>query len=299
MPINYPSDWTKINPQIPFVGKWKAKVTYIEKMWAQPCGASPTLMVLGAFAALPSIAWAIFQPDCLDHTFDRIGRPHGRRRRPTFKVEDFASPLAAPKSGWGWAMFQGAKLAQRAGFYALLIDAYLDWHIAGTSLAFQWNGCEDPNQGFANLTQTNAVAALFPAAQFMMNTWTVEEAHIFGGGGTGIDTPSGHEAGVGFSLTQIMNQFPPLPDCTFTAKLIDTVTGWSGPTGIQYEGTGEAPQISYQSSNHTFSQFGHAFRIICTKTAGVMVVDGHMSAGGINLTGVKPTACGHSVRGFD
>ena len=296
--INYPADWTKINPNIPFIGQWKAKVTHIDQMWYQPCGVTPTLMALGAFAALPELVFGLLQPDCLDYTYDRVGRPHRRRRRPTFQLESWASPLAAPKGGVGWAMWHGAALAQKVGFYSLVVDSFANWIIAGTSMAFYFAGCDDPNQGHATSNCTDTVPALFPAGVFTFGNWSVQSSHIFVADSGSIACPPGHQAGCGFSLTQNLNTIPGLPDCTFTAHLFDAANAWRGAEVEQYLDTNNKFSITYANGNSEFNAGGHSFRVRVTKSEGVMNVTGTFTAGGVNIKGLNPSACGHSLKAF-
>ncbi len=297
--INYPSDWTNINPHIPFIGKWKSKATLIDQMWMQPCGVSPTLMAVGAFVALPELVFSVLQPDCLDHTFDRVGRPHRRRRKPTFNINDFMDPLAAPKGGVGWAMWQGAKLAQRIGFYALIVDSFENWIIAGTSLSFRMAGCEDPQNGFCNMNMENIVVALLPAGSFTINTWHLQDSHIFAGDGDSIATPSGQAVGCGFSLTQNMNTIPSLPDASWDARIFDSITGEGSGILDPYNGPGETPNLAYALPNAGRANSAHNYQIRMNKTFGVLNMSGHFTAGGANLQGIGESACGHSLRGFD
>ena len=296
--INYPSDWTGINPSIPFVGKWKSKVSHIEQMWLQPCGASPTLMAFGAFVALPELVFSLLSPDCLDYTFDRVGRPHKRRRRPSFNINDYMDGLAPPTGKLGWAMFTGAQLAQRFGFYALVVDSFLNWFIAGTSLAFRMNGCDDPNQGHATSSMNQITVALLPAQSFTINTWHVDSAHIFTADGVSIVCPNGHQMGAGFSVTQIPNVFPTLPDCSFSCHLFDFATGWRGPDVAAEMNPQGKIVANFGNGVPPPTNAGHSMRVRCEKTFGVMICDGLFTAGGLNLSGFEPTACGHSLRDF-
>lgn len=298
MGLNYPSDWTNMNPHIPFVGKWKRKITLIDQMWMQPCGPSPVLIAAGAFVALPELVFSVLQPDCLDHTFDRVGRPHRRRRRPSFNINDYMDPIVAPKGGVGYAMWQGAKLAQRLGFYALIVDSFQNWIIAGTSLAFRWNGCDDPTQGHATLGMSNTVVALLPAGSLTINTWVLQSAHIFAGGGTGIATPTGHEVGVGFSLSQNTGTIPALPDASWDARIVDTITGAGSGTMDPYDGIDGRKQIAWQGNQLGGPGSAHNFVIHLNKSFGVLNMDGTFTAGGWNNGGILDSACGSSNRGF-
>ena len=297
--INVPSSWTDISPSVPFIGAWKKKVTYIEKMWAQPCGVSPLMIVAGAFAASPVLLSAIFEPDCLDHTYDRVGRPHRKMRRLSANISDYTKPLNAPLGGVGNALWSGAALAQRIGFYSLLVDASLDWVIYGTSFAWQWSGCDDPNQGFSSLAFENTTVALLPAQTFTLNVWIEIDGHIFSGGPTGIATPAGHAVGCGFGLTQHTSLFLPLPDASWTAHLFDTVSLYRSHDQTPSPDSEGNPYVAFSPENTGAANTSHFYQVRITKTFGALNMSGHMSAGGANLTAFKPTACGHSLKGFD
>lgn len=277
---------------------WRPKITRIHKMWAQPCNIEPLMWFAGWFAATPVLFGSILSPDCLDATADRVRAGHRRRRRGSINVADYADPIAAPKGGLGGAVYAAGQLAQKAGFYLMLADAGLDFVIHGTSLAYRWSGCEDPNEGRATLTMKNTVPMPFGAGTDICRSWLVEEAHIYAADPTGIATPRGHASGVGFSITQHTGMFPPLEDCTFTARVIDrNGQRLTGPL-VPEPGFDGQNSVTWFSSSTGAATEPHRYQVVITKTPGVLCVSGLLTASGANLEGATKSACGHNIGGI-
>lgn len=280
------------------LGPWQPKVTRIKEMWLQPCSTDVFLWVAGYMAASPVIAFSILSPDCLDYTADRFRGGARKRRKGRVSIGPPTKPVRPWDIGTGNGLFHIKDAAQRVGLFMLLIDATLDWVIHGTSFAYQFNGCRDPNQGFANLSMTNDVPLLLPATESLIYSWKVDEKHIFGAGGVGIATPKGHGAGVGFSLTQHLGEWLPLPDCSFYCRVIDLVTmrRVTGDLHLQDNDDGTRSVTWFSSTTGDPSETHH-YAVYCVKTFGVMYVSGNFTCSGINLEGVAKSACGNTISG--
>lgn len=277
---------------------WKSKITRIEQMWMQNCSTNFFLWMLGYFAATPTLVTSFLAPDCLDYTADRVRPGHKRRRKGVLSAGELSSPLGADGKGEGWVGYKLLAGAQRIGFYLTVIDATLDWVIHGTSFAYQLNGCKDPNQGFASLYMQNQVPFLLPARSGAIAHWHLEERHIFTTAGAGIRSPKGHAAGAGFNLDQIPDGFLPLQDCTFSARLIDVATGWTGPWQDPRKDDAGNNVYTYFNPIAGAADESNFFMVEIEKSFGVMYVNGTFYASGLNLEGVTKSACGASIGGF-
>lgn len=253
---------------------------------------------LAYIAASPQLAYAFVAPDCIDHTADRVRGGHRRRRKGTYNIADFADPLTAPGKGEKWIGYSLLKYAQHVGFWLTLIDATLDWTILGTSFAYQWSGCSDPNQGWAQCKIEGGIPALFPAQTLKINIWTPVGSNIYRTSPVGILVPRGHAAGCGFSLKSYPDPFPPLPEATWTATLLDVESGRNygiqEPT-LQPDGSRTLMFAAPVTNN---ADDGGNFQVVLTKSDGVLKMDGNMSASGANLEGITKSACGKGIPGF-
>lgn len=282
----------------PNIGPWSPKVSQIMKMWIQPCNVDPLIWVAAYFAASPSIAYAFLAPDCKDYVYDRFRAAGRRRRQGTYNVADFADPIN-PKKGsrFDYWVFTMGKYAQIPGAFFTLVDGILETAIMGTSLAYQWNGCKDPAAGWASLSMTDQVPILLPAGEYILNQWLVEGNHLFGAGPTGISTPRGYEAGVGFSITQKVDQWKPLPDCNWTAQLWDEHGNDLSGEIVPTEDKNGNYTATWFSSTTPYANQAHNYKVVVFKDYGVFYVDGMMTASGSDLGAIGKTGCGYGLPG--
>lgn len=284
------------NPNIPYVAGWKAKITRIKKIWMQPCDINPIIWALGYFAATPAIIYGLVKPDCLDATFDRIGRKHRKRRKASWSPEGMASPLPAPKGGIQWYAWRAAQWAQRAGFWAIIIDGTFDWVIHGTSFAFQLSGCEDPNQGYATVEASHVLLEGEQGVPNLFDEWIPTSAHIFTAGSEGINTPQGHAIGVGLSVTQNLGLWP-LPDARLTFVLYDAITDEYSPELEPKDIDANTRGISWSSPTMGAADKRHAYRLLTVKHGeGVVEISAFLQVSGVNLESFETDMCGHSTK---
>lgn len=280
-----------------WLGPWKPKVTRIQNMWVQPCNVNVFVWMAGYFAASPVIAFSILSPDCLDAAGERVRRGHHKGRASVLKIADWAKPLAPPDNIAGKIGFALYNMSQRIGWYFTLIDATQDWIIHGTSFAYQWSGCQDPNQGHCTLTMDNKVPLLLPETTSLIYQWDLVSQHIFRGGGTGIATPKGHNVGIGFHITQNLNQHPPLPDCTFLCRVVDQNSNMdSGFLSPRLDSNGNRSSMWFEPLGGDILE-AHNYVVIVSKSYGVMDVSGTFTASGTNWEGVAKSACGRNIEG--
>ena len=211
--------------QIPIIGPWAAKVTRIEKLFTMPCMPEPEIWVLGFFVSAPQLAFSLIGPDCFTDTSARFGRPHNRKRRGTFNIQELFPKTAGPADGLGWYVFKSTKFLLRVGWYMTVIDATLDFVINGTSHAYQYSGCTNPGTAYGKCEMINTVPELFPAGHGTISSWVRVGDNILSAGPTGVACPPGYIPAASFTIKQGLNQFFPLPDCNFTVRLVDTLTG--------------------------------------------------------------------------
>lgn len=279
--------------KVPIVGPWAAKVTKISKMVALPCQPQPEIWVLGYFAAVPQLILGLFGPDCTTDLAARFQRGHKRTRKATLNVQEIMPSFNPPTDGYTWYVFKALKLALRAGWYMTVIDSTLDFIVHGTSNAYQFSGCTDPNAGFAHLRMTDRVVALLPPATGTISTWDVVSANKFGADFAAIATPNGYVPSVGFSITQSVNQFLPLPDCSFTVELVESISGDSyGELTPKKTSTGVNTITTFYMAPKIFSM-AKTFTIRFTKTFGVFSVSSAMfSAYGGSKFNFNDASCG-------
>lgn len=139
-----------IDPRrIPIIGNDIYQVGQVYSIINQSCTPNPLIAVKAMFHYSPSLIWALLKPEPLDLAFERAGRTHKRKRyrkvRPLDKFQ--LDPTEFGKVGT--AIFNLANLAERVGWYLIILDATTDWMVNWTSLAYQWGGCAVPNPNYA------------------------------------------------------------------------------------------------------------------------------------------------------
>lgn len=279
--------------KVPIVGPWAAKVTKISKMVALPCQPQPEIWVLGYFAAVPQLILGLFGPDCTTDLAARFQRGHKRTRKATLNVQEIMPSFNPPTDGYTWYVFKALKLALRAGWYMTVIDSTLDFVVHGTSNAYQFSGCTDPGAAYAHLKIENQVIELLPAGTGTINSWQFVSANKFGTGPTGVACATGYVPSVGFSITQGMGHFAPLPDCDFTVELVEENTGNSfGELTPSRTTTGENSITHFYMAPQIFST-SKVFSVRVTKTFGILYVTaGMMSAYGGSKFNFNDASCG-------
>lgn len=138
--------------RIPIIGNDIYQVGQIYEIIDQSCAPNPIIAARAMFAYSPSLVWMLFKPDIIDLTLDRAGRPHKKRRRRKPLIDEAFQIDRPTKRGVQWAIFQLGDLAQKLGWYVILLDATTDWAVNWTSAAYQFAGCELPEPSYGLLS---------------------------------------------------------------------------------------------------------------------------------------------------
>lgn len=138
--------------RVPLIGNDLYQVGQVYRIVSQPHGPDPWIAVQGFFAYAPTLIWSLFKPEVLDMAFDRIGRPHKRRRRRIFRAGDVWQLDQPAKGGLRWALFRTAQLTQRIGWYLIIADATTDFLVNWASMAYQWSGAIAPRDGWGRIS---------------------------------------------------------------------------------------------------------------------------------------------------
>ena len=141
------------NNDLPIIGPWISRAGQVRAMMATPCTIEPEVWVLAGFHSLPMLVWSLFKPDAFDMTTERLGRKHKKHRKRRFKFGGliFDEEFEKGKGKLRWAVFSLGQLAERIGWWMLIIDASTELAVHWTSTAYTWSGCPTP-QGAAAKT---------------------------------------------------------------------------------------------------------------------------------------------------
>lgn len=138
---------------IPFIGHNFARIGRVMDIVAQPCDVDPIVAVEAFVYSGLLMSATLFKPQYLndqeEHFQHReILRPrrHGKRR---INVDEELPGLGPGLKRVGWWIIHIGELAQRVGWYFLIIDAGTQMAVNWTSLAYLWTGCTDPTSGNA------------------------------------------------------------------------------------------------------------------------------------------------------
>lgn len=134
------------NTDIPIIGPWISRVGQVRAMMATPCTIEPEVWVLAGFHSLPGLIWSLFKPDAFDQTTERLGRKHKKHKKRRFKLGGMIldEDMFARKGKLQWAIFKLGHLAERVGWWMLIIDASTELAVHWTSTAYTWSGCPTP-----------------------------------------------------------------------------------------------------------------------------------------------------------
>lgn len=143
--------WGTSPAENPFFKHWEYKVGRAVELWAAPCNPTPEIWVSAFFHDIPHLVWSLTKPDSLDLSVARFGVRHKRKPKKRFNlIDDMISSSPIPKGKLATALFAGQELAQRVGWYMLVVDATTDFVINWVSTAYRWDGCDNAAAGYGS-----------------------------------------------------------------------------------------------------------------------------------------------------
>jgi hypothetical protein len=264
---------------------WKKKITRIDRLLLVDCVPNPYALIVGVANAAFHVFWAVNGPECIDSAWDRVnkkGPPNpaapGKRPRPhrrwVARGTTQGATINPPPGKLGGTLVPLGNLAQKIGFGMGLIDGVLEGIYYGGAMMMRYSGCRNPVAPYCELRRDDVVPALFPAQTFIFASWLVSSENFFEGdpGGVAVGGNPLQSISVGYHLTQDLNRFPPLPDCTFTSRLVWLPSGspvrqnWAGLGTI---GTG----AGFIQVVDIFPSFTDSYiAVLVEKTEGVMFI---------------------------
>lgn len=135
--------------RIPLIGDSIARVGQIIDIAEQPCTLDPIIVVEAVFHDAPKMLWSIFKPDTMDLTTERAGLRHKKKPKKGFNIfDELESSVPVPKGKVGQAVFHLGSMAERIGWYVLIVDATTEFLVNWTSTVYEWSGCDNPNGAF-------------------------------------------------------------------------------------------------------------------------------------------------------
>jgi len=139
--------------QLPIIGDLSSKLGQIIDINTNPCTPTPEIIVTAAFKNLPMLLWSLYKPDPFDMVTERFGMQHHRKKKGRFKISDHMLGGKIPGvGGVGFATFTLGSLAERLGWYFLIVDATADFLINWSSTVYEWSGCPIPGTPYAKIT---------------------------------------------------------------------------------------------------------------------------------------------------
>lgn len=135
---------------VPVIGDSIARIGQVVDIVSTPCSPDPLIMVTALWHDLPKLLVTLTKPDTLDLAADRAGIRHKRRPKKGFNIFDaLESTIPMPKGKVGTAVFRLGNLAERLGFYMLVVDATEQFVVNWTSTVYEWSGCSVPGTPYA------------------------------------------------------------------------------------------------------------------------------------------------------
>ena len=161
----------------PFVGGALQKVGIANEIGMMPCNPDPFMWVKGAFQATPYLVWSLACPEPLDAKFLTIQGPakgkrtHRLNRR--FRMKNAGLlPASVFDNAGRIALWRLGALAQRIGFYFIIIDAVPDFLINWSTLTMEYAGCL-AGQKTSCTGGPSLPGVIWPANEWHLKLWTM------------------------------------------------------------------------------------------------------------------------------
>lgn len=274
---------------IPFIGPWPLKVGKILDIMATPCDPSAEIWVKAFWHDIPFLVWAIIKPDPTDLVLNRFKVGHHRKRKRRFFVKDVFQPkFPVPKGAIGTAVFPAIQVAERVGWYLLIVDASLDFVINWTSTAYTWEGCAVPDAAWAKGRATGGTIILPPFDFGPVPCFTDRDSHIFGSFAGVLDTVVNYDVSYNLSLNYTTPD-PPSPfhfDGTFEVRDYESGQVRQLSKGLRMPDGSWATSIEVKDWSATKPR--HTF--------GFAALSDHVTH--VNFDGTVHTAYGHKQKGM-
>jgi hypothetical protein len=181
----------------------------------------------------------------------------------------------------GWARFAPlADLALKIDWYFFLADLTTDFLVNWVSLAYQWSGCREPGDGWAQGHAEIGIPVGTNAGTFIYDEWIVDNQDILFMDSASIAGPVGYDFSCGYTITTgIAPIAPDIPVCSWSSRLIDQTND------IVYDTVGASPTTGGQGASYMFKASQHDLRshkyvVEVTKSEGMFWVTGGNFTGG-------------------
>ncbi len=170
------------------------------------------MWVTGFFNSLPKLLWSLYGPDCIDEVFARAGFGHHKHRKIKFRgitiMDAIGNDLKLP--GFGTFAFEVAELAQKAGWYMMIIDATTQFAVDWTSAVYQYAGCQ-PSAGRWMKTKTT-LQGMGPGPTIGAMLWGEDlegDGSLLSPAGSGVTSYQGMNPGIAWSMK--IGPYAPVP----------------------------------------------------------------------------------------
>lgn len=150
--------------QIPLIGGDLSQIGQALDYTVYCRPASADLWVYGFFHAVPTLVVSLIKPEIRDINIGHKGRKPRKGKLLSFFVNALLEGTYKNDLVPNWKVFQFGELAQRIGWYMLVLDATSDFAINWTSMVYQWNGCDLVPQSPSFLMERDNVAAISSGA---------------------------------------------------------------------------------------------------------------------------------------
>ncbi len=262
---------------IPVIGKWIGRVGKTLDILSAPCSPSPQIWIMAAFNAAPMIFYGFIKPSPTDYLASRVGRG---KKGFKFDGNPYLPFRILGAGATDAAIIEGINILRRVGWYFTLADGLTGFGLNWTSLAYKWNGCSVPQgaNGQSHIPGGDVIS-LLPAGSEIVTNWNCDQAVGCFCDPSGFDVPGDQIASASFSISQMPNKFPPLPDAEASYELVNgsvPVAGQVITNGVDSDGN-KTTHIVYANGlgfNRAWNKAisGGQYRVRLTKGFGVLQI---------------------------
>jgi len=211
---------------VPQIGNWVGRVGHVIDILGRPCQAEMDVMVYAVWANAPRLLLALYKPDRLDLVTQRWQGGHKSRNKRKFKIIDELAPKTPVPKGAGWAMWTIAgDLAQKIGYYVMVVDATTDFAVHWTSTAYALAGCKVPGTPYTKAHLEENVLGPYAAGRYKFDFWHVDEAHVFSADAASISIPNGYIWSASAGFAQLPLNLPIQEAAVSGIELVNSLTG--------------------------------------------------------------------------